>query len=57
MNDWRQLEIYFNQALELPASERVAFVTKQCGEQVALKKQMLALLKAQTQADDYLYSL
>ena len=57
MNRWRQLDTLFNDAMERPVAERIAYVMEQCGSDEALKQQAIAMINAESQADNYLASL
>ncbi len=53
-NRYKQIDEIFDAALDLPESEREAFLSAKCSGDEDLKDQLLSLLKAQKRADDFL---
>jgi eukaryotic-like serine/threonine-protein kinase len=51
---WRALDQLLEQALELPDSERGAFLSRACGGDVALRRDVTDLLRACEQAEQFL---
>ena len=49
--DWQQVRALFEQALELPAAERQAFLDTQCADRPDLRAEVAALLAADEQAN------
>ena len=54
MNDTRRALLLFEQAVELPRSERAAFLREQCAGDDALREEVGALLTADSEAGDFL---
>ena len=51
---WRQVEEFYHAALDLPAGQRSAFLTQSCGSDEELRNKVAALLKAHSDAGDFL---
>ncbi len=51
---WRQVEEFYHAALDLPAGQRSAFLTQTCGSDEELRDKVAALLKAHSDAGDFL---
>ena len=52
--DWKRLDDLFQQAMDLPASERAAFLAEACGDDSRLRDKVSALLEAACEDDDFL---
>lgn len=51
---WKQVDALLEQALEQPPEEREAFVAKTAGDNAVLRDEVLSLLKAQSQAAQFM---
>src|SRR5688572_24671414 len=51
---WKQVDALLEQALEKPSEEREAFVAKAAGDNAVLRDEVLSLLKAQSQAAQFM---
>ena len=51
---WKQVDALLEQALEQPPEEREAFVTRAAGDNAVLRDEVLSLLKAQSQAAQFM---
>jgi Tol biopolymer transport system component/predicted Ser/Thr protein kinase len=51
---WKQVDALLEQALEQPADERQAFVIRAAGNNSALRDEVLSLVKAQSQAAEFM---
>src|SRR5262249_27656423 len=53
---WRRIETLCEAALSLGSAARIAFLDKECGGDVFLRREIESLLMADTQAHDFLES-
>lgn len=51
---WKQVDALLEQALEMPPDEREAFVAKTCSDNSELRDEVLSLLRAQSQASQFM---
>ena len=51
---WRRIEALFDEAAELPAGERAAFLASACGPDLAMRGEIESLLAADEKAADFL---
>jgi eukaryotic-like serine/threonine-protein kinase len=51
---WKQVEALFQAALRLPPGEREAFLEKECGDELALRSEVLSMLQADARAGSFL---
>jgi tetratricopeptide (TPR) repeat protein/predicted Ser/Thr protein kinase len=51
---WQRIQSVFHEAVDLPAGEQLGFLKSQCGDDVALTNEVLALLKEDAQSDSLL---
>ena len=51
---WKQIAGLFEQALEVPVDERVAFVARNCGEDAEVRGEVESLLESHAQADGFI---
>jgi len=51
---WRRISSLFDEAVKLPAVERVAFLEKACGEDAELRARVLELLESSDRAPEFL---
>jgi hypothetical protein len=51
---WQRLKPLFDAAIEKPAAERERFVDEVCGDDIELKKELTALLKANDEQTGYI---
>lgn len=51
---WKQIDELFDAVLDLPETERENFLSEKCGDDKDLKNEVLSLLKAQTNSDNFL---
>lgn len=51
-DSWAQIDQLLARALELPAAERAAFLTKACGGDKEMRRELDSLLVAHTEAEE-----
>ena len=51
---WRRIDQLLDAALDRPAAERAAFLEQECGEDVALRQEILGLLELEANLGDFL---
>jgi eukaryotic-like serine/threonine-protein kinase len=51
---WRRLEVIFDEAAALPAGERAAFLSRACGEDLEMQREIESLLAADARAAGFL---
>jgi eukaryotic-like serine/threonine-protein kinase len=51
---WRRIEALFDEAADLPAAERAAFLSAACGQDLAMRSEIESLLAADEKAADFL---
>lgn len=51
---WKQIDELLDAALEIPHEKRAEFLAEKCGGDVKLKAEVLSLLKAQKETDEFL---
>ncbi|MEX1033735.1 MAG: protein kinase [Cellvibrionaceae bacterium] len=57
MDDWNRVESIFNQALKHSAKSRIAYVESCCGDNSGLRQQIVALLEADRDSENFLSTL
>jgi WD40 repeat protein len=52
---WQQVKEIFQAALELPRPERAAYVSRACGDDEELQREVASLLQSEEQSEDFLH--